>query len=622
MKKIIKIILVTLLAIVLILVIGSIIFLKTFDFNRFKPQIISVGQSVLGRSIDFARVDLKLSFRKGIQLRIADIFVGEHPDFGTDSFLTAKEVDLAVSVKDLILKRQIRVLGVTCNSPKLNIIRLKDGRINAQSFGAIGQDKQQVSKTPAQTQPAKSDQAAPIELPALFINRIDINDGRLAYIDYSFGPKLALFFDKITLRLDDFSLTKSFPITFRAAFASNSQNIFAQGNGQLNLARLSFSLKDVKGTCELSALSMEMLRNFIPQLKDAFLPEIKSGALSVSIDLFEAGQQGLIDLKGQVGLSKGSLKVKKLAVPIEPIEASLTMSESAITLSKASFNLGKGRIEFSGDIEDYLLKQNYSLKAVLKGIDLNECIDQSAYPIKIKGLVFGDIELTGEGFDANTALSKLNGNGTFEIKEGQLIDINVLKMVLDKLSFVPNLAAALEAGLSERFKENLRKKDTAITSFKTVIGISNASVVIQSMNMEAETFHFQGSGTAGFDQTYSFDGSFMIPQDLSSHMITAVPEMEYLLDEARQIRFPLKVSGKGASVSFMPDVKQIGIGVIKQKARQELEKVLDKVLGIERSGQDNSQSDMQNSEKGASTTDEKDDKKQLIDSIIGTIFKE
>lgn len=621
MKKIIKIIFVTLSAVVLILITGGIIFLKTFDLNRFKPQIIAVGQSALGRAIDFARADLKLSFRKGIQLCIADILVGEHPDFGRDSFLTAKETNLTVSIRDLILKRQIRVLGVTCNSPKLNIIRLKDNRINAQSFGAIGQDKQQAGATSAQARSAKSGQAAPIGLPVLFINRIDINNGRLAYMDYSFDPKLSLTFDRITLRIDDFSLARPFPIVFRAAFASNSQNIFAQGNGQLNLDRLSFSLKDVKAALELSALSMEMLRNFIPQLKDAPLPEIKSGALSVSIDSFEAGQPGLIDLKGRGALSRGSLRIKELAA-LEPIEASFTISESVFALTKASFGLGKGRIELLGDLSDYLFKQDYSLKVMLRNIDLNECIDQSTYPIKIKGLVFGDMELKGQGFDPKTALSKLSGNGTIEIKKGQLTDINILKMVLDKLSFAPDLAAALEAGLPDRFKENLRRKDTVITGFKTAVSISNSSVIIQSMNMEAETFRFQGSGAAGFDQAYSFEGSFIIPQELSFRMTAAVPQMEYLLDEEKQIRFPLKISGRGASVSFMPDVKQIGIGVIKQKGRQELEKVLDKILGIERIEQDSSQGDGQDSEEASSTTDKKDGKRQLIDSIIGTILKE
>ncbi|MFZ2937291.1 MAG: AsmA family protein [Candidatus Omnitrophota bacterium] len=622
MKKIIKIIFVSLFLFFVIVSIGIFIFLKTFDVNRFKPQIIAAGQNALGRSIDFTKIDLKLSLKNGIQLRITDILVGEHPDFGTDNFVTAKEVNLSVSIKDLILKRQIRVLGVECKSPKLKIIRLKDGRINVQAFGAVGQDKQQAAETPLEKSSSKTAQPVTVALPAVFINSINIDNARLTYIDYFIDSNLSLVFDRITLKAENFSLTDPFLITLHASFASDSQNIFAQGKGQVNTNKPSFLLKDIKATADISTLSMDALRRFIPQLEGVPLPEIKSGALSVSIDLFEAGPQGLIALKGQGALAKGSLLMKELAVPIDSIEAKFTMSESDVALSNASFSLGKGKAQLSGNISDYLLKQNYSLKAMLNNLDLNECIDQSAYPVKVKGLVFGDVEINGQGFDPNTMLLSLSGNGSLEIKEGQLTDINVFKMVLDKLLFVPNLAAVLEAGLPERFKENLRKKDTVITSFKTMIGISNASVVIQSMNMEAETFRFQGNGMVGFDRSYSFGGSFMIPQDLSSRMVAAVPEMEYLLDEAKQIRFPLKVSGKGASVSFMPDVKQIGVTAIKHKGRQELEKVLDKVLGKERSGQDNSQDALENTEQAPTTTDKKDGKQQLIDSIIGTIFKE
>ena len=81
-KRIFKIIVISLLSLFVISAIGLFIFIKTFDFNRFKPQIIAAGGNALGRSIDFTKVDLKLSLKNGVQLRLADIAVGEHPDFG------------------------------------------------------------------------------------------------------------------------------------------------------------------------------------------------------------------------------------------------------------------------------------------------------------------------------------------------------------------------------------------------------------------------------------------------------------------------------------------------------------------------------------------------------------
>ncbi len=475
MKKAFKIIGV-LLFLFIVFIIGIFIFLETFDFNRFKPQIISASQKALGRPIDFAKIDLKFSLKRGIQLRLTDITVAEHPDFGEGNFLTIKEVNFSVSVNDLILKRQIRILGIECLSPRVIIIRLKNGNINAQAFGAVAQDARKALSSQEQKPRSEPVQPVALGLSAIFINHINIDNARLTYIDYSFKPKLALVFDQIM---------------FKAKFS---------------------------------------------------------------------------------------------------------MAEGAITFNSLLSFPDKGVVEFSGNISDYLLKQNYSAKVRINNINLAKCVNQSAVPFKVKGLVSGELEIKGQGFDPSAILSKLNGSGLVEIKEGQLANVNVFKMVLDKLSFVPDLGATLEAGLPERYKENLRKKGTAINDFKVVMGLSNGSVLIQSINVDAEGFLFQGSGLINLDQSYSLDGSFVIPLDLSAKMVESVSEMEYLLDEAKQIRFPLKISGKGASISFLPDVRQIGLSAIKHKVRQKLGDVL---------GNDESS----------------DSKQQLIEGVLGKIFR-
>ena len=623
-KRIFKIIVIRLLSLFVISAVGIFIFLKTFNVSRFKPQIIAAAQNALSRSVNFGDIALKISLRRGIQLRFTDIAIGEHPAFEKENFLTAQEANLSISIKDLILKRQIRILGVEAQSPQIKIIRLKDGRINVQSFGMATAVKQQTGEDIQQKSYGKPAPSAAMGLPAIFINRIAINNAHLEYIDYSFEPKISLVFDQMLFKAENFSLNKPFPITLRAAFATDSQNIFAKGSGEVNMSRLSFLLKDVTATAPLSTLSMDRLRRFIPQLEEVPLPQAQSGELSVSIELLEAGPQGLIALKGQGTLSKGSLRMKELVVPIESIQGNFSMSESAITLNNLSLSLGKARADLSGTLDDYMLKQNYSVKLKASGIELTECINQAAFPIKMKGEVSAELALNGQGFDPNTFLSKLNGNGALEIKEGSLTDINILKMVLDRLSFVPNLAGVLEASLPDRFKEKLRQKDTIITALKANIGISNGSIIIQPMNMEADGFLFQGSGTIGFDQSYAFSGSFIIPQDLSAKIVGIVSEMEFLLDETKQIRFPLKVSGKGASVSFFPDVKQMGITAIKYKGHQELEKVLDKVF--DRAPKDGSKQPSADTEPTDDTlpgaTQEKSKKQQLIEGVIDTIFKQ
>lgn len=626
MKKIFKILAVSLFIMFIISVVGLFVFIKTFNVSRFKPQILTAAQKAIGRSVDFGNIALSLSFKNGVQFLLEDLKVGEHPDFGRDSFLTAKEVSLGVSIKDLIFKRQIRVLNVQAQSPEITIVRLKDERINVQTLAPVQEEKIQPR---TQVPKAPRGKSTTMAIPAFFINRVSLSGARVKYIDYLFEPAISLEFKDIKLNVADISLTRPFALTASAAFLSKVPNITLEGKGKIDMNRLSFSLKDAKASVDLSSLSVDTLRLSLPQLQNLPTFEINSGRLISSIRLFEIGQQGLIALEGEGLLVNGLLRIKELAVPIDSIEAKFTMSGSTITLNNMSFSLGKGKVAFSGDVEDYLNGQNYTVKAKAEAVNLAEVLEQSAYPIKVKGLVFGDFEVKGQGFDPKVFLSKLSGKGTFEIREGRLTDMNILKMVLEKVYIVPNLAQTLEASLPERFKEKLRKKDTIVTALKLNVEISNGTIVIEPMNVEADGFVFRGNGKVGFDQSYEFEGIFIIPQDLTSSMIKVVPQMDLLLDQAKQINFPLRVSGKGTSVSFKPDVKSIGVTVIKSKAQQELEKVLKKVFdkNKEENVQDGSQEpspDIQPAEADSSGVTEEDKKgsEKVIRGIIDTIFKQ
>lgn len=532
MKKIFKIILISSVSILVIVFLGVFIFLKAFDFNRFKPQLTAAAQSALGRPVNFSKVSLNLTF-SGIQLRLNDLSVGENTDFGNGNFLVVKEADLSLSLVELIFKRQIQILGIEVKSPQVTIIKLKDGRINAQSFGAPATALPVNTGMQTTNLVNKPGKKPGIALPAILINYINIDNASIDYIDYSFSPEILVTIKKVSLNLNKFS--------------------------------------------------------------------------------FQTSSDGLVTLKGQCALTKGSLRMKELAVPIDVIEGKLTLSESVITLNKLLLSFGKGKMDFSGELKDYMSSQNYSANFKVNGVDLGECLDQSVYPVKANGLVFAQLELKGQGFDFVTALTKLSAKGSAEIRDGRLVDINVLRIVLDKLAIVPNLAEALETKLPDRYKESLRAKDTVLSACNATLEVSDGSAAIKSINVDTDAFKFQGNGILGFDQRYSFNGAFTISRDLSALMIEAVPEMEYLQDKERQVRFPLKVSGKGAEVSFMPDIKDLGMTAIMNKGRQELEKVLDKVMGDKGSSG-------QQEESGSS--DQKAGKQELIDSVIGTVFGE
>jgi len=628
MVKILKSLVMFFLISIVILAIAMVIFLKTFDFNRLKPPIITAGQILIDRPFNFSRIDAGFSFKNGIEVRLSDIVIGEKADFGKDNFLTAREVSLGLSLKDLIFKRQIRFARIECKNLQLNIVRLKDGRINIQTLGVDknGIDKSIISQK-TEVKSRQKDSTFALGLPAFFINSLKIKGARFIYVDYSFEPKLRLVFDKTSFVAKNISLSDFFSIAMQTSFASNSNNIFVQAKGKFNIERLSFLLKDIKVKVDLSTLSLEELSSFIPSLQAVSLLEINSAPLTLDINDLEIAKDGLVVLKGSGTLTKGRFKIKGLIIPVEPFEADFNINESIINLERASLGIGRGRVTLSGNVSDYLFTQAYSLKANLKDIELGECLDQSLFPIKIKGRVFGDIEIKGSGFDPSHIFSKLISKCLLEIENVQLSDINILKIVLGKLSFVPNLIEILQSELPEGLKEIFTNKDTTIRDVKISIEVAAGKILIPLINLDADSFNFQAKGNINSDGSYMFSGSFLLPEGLSNQIVNAVGEMGFLLNQTKQICFPLMVSGKGLTISLYPDIKQIGFNAIQQKGKEVLERTLDKFLNRE-DKQSSNQPVNQNTVDNTSqiSQDEQSVKKiekkqRLIESIVETIFK-
>lgn len=1007
--RVIKIIFIVLLVIFVIGIIGGVIFVKTFDINRYKPQIITAAKSTLNRKLDFSTIKLDLSLTQGVRVSVKDIALGEHPAFGSDNFLSIEEAYLNVDVLSYLLKKQVSISKILIKTPRVHIIRTQDGAINAQSMGNDMQAPSH-SATDNSAPDKPSTPPAAVALPAVFIDSIELENGTVMVVDQTFEAPLSVeishlnlavngfslsnpfsftvsgavfgpeenirvegraqinpqtsliklsqvksdinfkdfslnqirelpilpketpfpevlegtlhllvkelsaddqglksitadikldegnisikeaapgvsfsasnlnvgfkdfslsapfqwtvsasylstmpnisaagkafinmqtqainisetqfdtelasfslkqlkssmavlkdipFPDKlagklklnikdagfsakgldalmmdvdlsgaqlamkdiapgvsfetnqIDLGLRHFSLSEPFEITLKAAYLSAAQNIFFKGKGSLDLNTQSIKITDadmktdlasltlaqlkesvaalkevpfpneLKGNLQvifkelsagplgltqlkadaklkdgkivfhelapgvdfacsqanititnfaldddfglkgsiaylsaepnisfqgtgnfdlktqqiklgafdinttLSSFSMDQLRQSMAAVKDAPLPKSLKGDAHVSLSSLIAGPSGLMSLNGVTEISNGQVMLNELAKPIDELNAKIKLSESLITIPPSTFRIGEGKISVQGKLENYLTTQDYQIKSSIERLSISEIIDQKDFPIKVQGLVNGNIDLSGRGFDPLKILDTIKSKGIFTITEGKLTDINILKLVLDQLNFVPNVRQTLEENLPARFKEKLKQKDTIVTAVNVDLSVENGAVLLNTMDMEADGFFFKGKGTAGFDQSFSFDGAFIIPQDLALSMAKVINEFELLYDEQGQIQFPLKVSGKGSAVKFNPDIKFITTNAVKNKGRQELQKVLDKVFKTDEPSQENNpESTNPEAPAPANQTSNPDQlppaQKQkaaeqvLIEGILDTIFK-
>lgn len=603
--KIVKTILVVILALILVLIAAAVIFIKTFDVNRFKPQIISQAKSVLNRQVDFEKADLGISLTEGVSLKIKNLAVGENPVFKKGDFLNVKNISLTVDALAYLFQKRISIPGISIDSPHTTIIRQKDGGLNVQSLAAPQQ-------APVST-------LAPPVLPLVLVSSLKVNQGVVNYIDRSFDPALTLEISDINASADKISLSEPFPFVVEAAVLSSQKNIRIEGKAQVDLKTSEVTLSELKGASDLSSILLKKIPDSFPMTKGAVLPEILKGKADMRAEKITVGPKGLVSMAADVSVTDGALKFKELALPVEKVAMKAKVTPTKIIVDHASAVIGEGQLNGTGTIEDYLSTQSFNGNAGAKDIKVQDLIAQDKAPVKIEGIASGQIKLKGQGFSPQALNASLTGEGTIFLKQAKLKGINVLRTVLDKISLIPGLGEKMQAGLPQRYQKKLTGTDTALSDMELPVVIENGRILIKDAALGADEFTFKGQMEAGFDGAYSMEGSFLIPQELSGAMVKAVPQLQYLLNENKEIFIPLKISGEAGEMKFTVDAEYIGKKLLMNQARQQLLKVIDKAVGAKEP-----QAASAPDATGVNTAPEgsgKPSAEDVVGGLLGTIFK-
>ncbi len=608
--KIIKIVIFSFLGLIVLLAVSAVILIKTFDVNRYKPQILAEAGKALGRKVDYQKAFLGVSLFQGVSLKISGLSIAEDHAFGKDDFFFVREISAGVDVLGYLLQKKVSISGIVIDSFRVNIIRDKEGSINAQTLAKpVQAGKELVKASPA---------VASIAIPAVMISEIKVLNGQAIYIDRSFDPAIRFEVKQINVGLSKVSLTRDFPFTVSASVLSDKKNINVQGKVQIDLKSNQATISGLKGTLELANILLENIPKVFPQAKGAVLPKSLAGSLNFEMGQLTAGPNGLGALTAKAVLTDGSLKFQELANPIQNIAAKVNITENKISLDQASFNIGQGLITVTAALDDYLAKQDYSAQAEIKDLRLQDLLLQERSPVKAEGVAAAKLKIKGSGFSPEALKNTLSGNADIAVVKAKLKDLNVLRTVLDKISILPGLAQRIEAGLPDKYKQKLAGKDTVLSDIKLPLVIENGRLVISDLSLGGEEFLFKGSGQSGFSGDYSLEGALFIPQDLSASMVIQVPELGYLQDENKLIFIPLKVSGNAKETKFKVDGQYIAQKMIQNQARQQIFKALEKAGGSQSSGA--GAEDQQNAVSGREPGS-KAQTEEVVGSILRGIFK-
>ncbi|MCR4336610.1 MAG: hypothetical protein NUV91_02230, partial [Candidatus Omnitrophica bacterium] len=195
-----------------------------------------------------------------------------------------------------------------------------------------------------------------------------------------------------------------------------------------------------------------------------------------------------------------------------------------------------------------------------------------------------------------------------------------LQFIFKKISMIPDLVERLKANLPKEYQEILTRDHTVFKKIEAHAVIQEGTATFDVIDIVADVFRLHGQGTVDWQQNADLTFTIEVPKDLSRSMIQAVEELGFFADAEGKISIPLeRYEGPIASFRPFPDLEKLGRQFIQTKGKEEIQKLLDKVL--HREGTSSEQVPASPSPGQPSDGSQQSPEGQIIEGILDTIWK-
>lgn len=347
-------------AIIAVLIILAAVGLKLF-FPKDKVRQMAMEQAREATGRDVTIGDLDVSFWGGLGVKLHDVTIS-NPGGWQDSLLaTVDNVDVKLSLWPL-LSGEYQIDRLIINGPEATLVKRSDGEVNYDLVPASDTLPQEVERAPAEAKAAAA---------AISFDRLEVNDGRIAYIDDSslsayrlFGLSLSTHLanprggfyesqgtistDSVVVRMEDTWPALAIGLKYEIDYDMNRGRLTVD-ESELNFGGLEFELSgQVTSSDEglggrISIVSQRVgaadLLRLLPPEQMAALEELGvSGDFSFEAELdydesrdaplYYSGTAVLSDLKMSQADVPGELELARALVDFRPGNARMTIEEA------------------------------------------------------------------------------------------------------------------------------------------------------------------------------------------------------------------------------------------------------------------------------------------------------
>src|SRR5579862_1853411 len=515
---------------VLILIIIAIPFL--IDANSFRPRLESELTSVLGRQVKVGNLSLSLFSGSVVA---DDISIADDPAFSKSPFVQAKSLKVGVELIPLIFSKTLNVTNLTLNQPEISLVRSQNGE--KWNFSSLGGNNSAAQKpagesgsTPAASTPReKAAPAAPANTstppaasnPNVSIAKLNVSDGRLTVSKAGSSEKPRVY-DKVDITMSDFSFTSSFPFTVTAQLPGDGSLKLDGKAGPIDAKDSAETPLDAKITVQKMNLAES---GFIDPA--AGISGIADFDGTVTSDGHEAKTTGVLKTTNLQVVKKGSPAGK-------PVQVNYTvnydLAKQTGTIPRCEISAGKAVAHLTGTYDAHGQVTSVNLKFIGQGMP----VDDLEAILPAVGVILPPKSQL-KGGDLNTDLTivgpvdKLVTTGSVKMENTTLANFNLGS----KLSAISSLSG----------KSNATGNDTTIQNFSSNVRVAPDGTRADNINLTVPAI---GVVTGAGVVSPSNELAFKLNANVGG--LGAVP---------------IAVSGTTSDPKFMPDVKGLASGLLK-----------------------------------------------------------
>jgi len=339
----------TMLALIVVIAVGLVLFAATFDVNQYHATIQSQLEEHLGRSVRLGDMNLGIFPPR---FRVQNPAIADDPSFRSETpFVKAQE--LAVSVQLLpLLHKQIEISSLEMQRPSVNLIKNQAGVWN---FASIGHPAE-TATTAEETAPAKraptskpSPTPTPTSTPSpaqerLSLARLTINDGQISVLDQK-ESKTPTLYDHIDVTLKNFSSNTPFSVDAAVHMSgAGAQEARLRGEGG-PIVEAQPATTPFRGTLSLKQVSVGDLAKFLNS------PAVQGTDGTVSGETKIQCESGKLTAQGETNIQNAKVRGMELGYPISAqYDLTNDLASDLLIVRSLLVKLGSTPLQMSGTV--------------------------------------------------------------------------------------------------------------------------------------------------------------------------------------------------------------------------------------------------------------------------------